>query len=142
MANSFVTIVHTKSYLHIWDRPYTDVIWSPPCTAIFNLMLVWHMTVHGCRHISSAPHTRAPFFPTARFVVFDNALQGTVARVLGNNYETRTRFWSFLCTCVSCCFLIMPYRVLWQGFWTIIILSDISYGQKMVTDPFLNHHNL
>ena len=49
-------------------------------------------------HFVSPP--RAPFFPADRFVVFDNALQGTVAGVLDNNYETRTRFRSFLCTCV------------------------------------------
>ena len=37
-------------------------------------------------------------------LVFDNALLGAVAGALDDNYETRTRFWSFLCTCVRLLF--------------------------------------
>ena len=33
-------------------------------------------------------------------LLFDNALQGAVAGVLDDNYETGTRFSPFLCTCV------------------------------------------
>ena len=56
-------------------------------------------------------------------LLFDNALQGAVAGVLDDNYETRTRFSPFLCTCVfyTCS---LPYWL-------------VCHQNRLSSEPFL-----